>query len=145
MEGTQAKELTAWLVESAAGSRRWQAEDIDHALEQHRNAFPDEAVLAAGLASVLGRLTGADFTEGAYDGEEECGCGEPITWFEGGWMHIISEDLRGTGDHTAEPAGGYYVPDGMGEEDDEEPAEYLGQDDQGGEHFLVRGGRSEPQ
>jgi hypothetical protein len=60
-------------------------------------------------------LTGADFTDGAYDGEESCGCGEPIAWFEGEWMHILSEELRGSGDHTAEPAGGFYIPDGMEE------------------------------
>lgn len=71
-------------------------------------------------AHELGRnepLTGADFTDGAWDGEEDCGCGEPITFFEGEWMHIVSEELRGTGDHVAEPAAGYYVPDGMGEEE----------------------------
>lgn len=50
-----------------------------------------------------GELTGAQFTEGASADPEYCGCGEPITLYEGQWMHIISEELRGTGDHEASP------------------------------------------
>jgi hypothetical protein len=59
-------------------------------------------------------IRGEDITAGAGP-DEHCGCGEPITWFEGEWMHIFSEQLRGTGDHTAEPGGGYYEP-GEGED-----------------------------
>jgi len=77
----------------------------------------DSALRQAYAAGLSSPLTGADFTDGAYDGEEFCGCGEPITYFEGEWMHIVSEELRGTGDHTAEPAGGFYIPDGMREEE----------------------------
>lgn len=42
-------DLDAWVVESELGQRIWQADDIDHALEQHRDAFPDESVTGAWL------------------------------------------------------------------------------------------------
>jgi hypothetical protein len=112
MEEPQAKELEE-LVNAATGIMA----------SQRLSKMKQSALVAlVRMAYELGRrqpMTGADFTEGAYEGEESCGCGEPITFFEGGWMHIVSEKLRGTGDHYAEPAGGYYVPAGMGEDEDE--------------------------
>jgi len=48
-------------------------------------------------------LTGDQFTDGASAEEEYCGCGEPITWYDGEWLHIINPVLRGTDDHDARP------------------------------------------
>jgi hypothetical protein len=48
-------------------------------------------------------LSGADFTEGASDEPVFCGCGEPITEYDGEWLHIINPVLRGTDDHDAHP------------------------------------------
>lgn len=39
--------LSPWAVESELGQRIWHAADVDHALEQHRDAFPDERVTGA--------------------------------------------------------------------------------------------------
>lgn len=43
--------MSDWIVESELGQRVWQADDIDHALEQHRDAFPDERITGAWLDS----------------------------------------------------------------------------------------------
>jgi hypothetical protein len=50
-------------------------------------------------------IVGANFTDGASEEEVYCGCGEPITFYDGEWMHIINPALRGTGDHDARPGG----------------------------------------
>lgn len=47
-------------------------------------------------------LSGRDLTEGAGP-DASCGCGEPITFYDGVWLHIINPELRGTDDHDAEP------------------------------------------
>ena len=65
-------------------------------------------------------ITGGDVTDGASEEEEYCGCGEPITWYEGEWLHIYTPELRGSDDHDAEPGDGYYVPEGYGDGEDEE-------------------------
>lgn len=49
------------------------------------------------------KITGADLTDGASDEEEFCGCGEPITMYDGEWLHIYNPELRGTDDHEARP------------------------------------------
>jgi hypothetical protein len=46
--------------------------------------------------------SGAELTAGAGP-DDTCGCGEPITMYEGEWLHIYNEDLRGTGDHDPHP------------------------------------------
>jgi hypothetical protein len=43
-----------------------------------------------------------DVTEG-IEAHEICGCGEPIALYEGEWMHVYNDQLRGTGDHDAAP------------------------------------------
>ena len=69
---------------------------------------------AVNKAFELGReLHGGDFTAGAGP-DEICGCGEEITWYEGQWLHVANPELRGTGDHDAEPGGGYYKPEDDG-------------------------------
>lgn len=45
---------------------------------------------------------GEDLTAGAGP-DDTCGCGEPITMYDGEWLHIYNEDLRGTGDHEPKP------------------------------------------
>lgn len=45
---------------------------------------------------------GEDLTEGAGP-DDRCGCGEPITMYEGVWLHVYNEELRGTDDHDPEP------------------------------------------
>jgi hypothetical protein len=52
----------------------------------------------------MDELRGSDFTDGAGP-DDDCGCGERITWFGGEWLHIINPRLRGTDDHDARPAG----------------------------------------
>lgn len=42
--------LAAYVIQSDLGLRVWQAEDAEHAVEQHRDAFPDEDVLGVGIA-----------------------------------------------------------------------------------------------
>lgn len=37
--------LRTYVVDSPLGGRRWQAEDAEHAREQHAEAFPDEPIL----------------------------------------------------------------------------------------------------
>jgi len=32
-----------------------------------------------------------------------CGCGLPITEYEGAWLHVLNDDLMGTGDHDPTP------------------------------------------
>ena len=49
------------------------------------------------------RMVGSEFTAGASDEPEWCGCGEPITEYDGEWLHIINPVLRGTDDHDAHP------------------------------------------
>jgi hypothetical protein len=45
---------------------------------------------------------GDDLTEGAGP-DDVCDCGEPITMFDGRWMHIYNPELRGSDDHHAQP------------------------------------------
>lgn len=66
-------------------------------------------------------LHGGDFTDGAGP-DAVCGCGEPITLFEGAWLHIINPELRGTDDHDAEPDDPESV-DWSGYEDEDEEGE----------------------
>ena len=42
--------LSIYVIESEHGLRIWQAEDIEHAIEQHNDAFPDESVLGISIA-----------------------------------------------------------------------------------------------
>lgn len=49
-----------------------------------------------------GELRGGGFTDGAGP-DAMCGCGEPITFYEGEWLHVINPRLRGSDDHDAEP------------------------------------------
>lgn len=42
--------LSIYVIESDMGLRIWQAESADHAIEQHRDAFPDEPVLGVSIA-----------------------------------------------------------------------------------------------
>ncbi len=41
--------LQTYVITSEPGERRWQAEDADHAREQHEDAFPDEPLLSVRL------------------------------------------------------------------------------------------------
>jgi hypothetical protein len=43
-----------------------------------------------------------DVTEGIEE-HGVCGCGEPIALYDGRWMHVYNDELRGTDDHTASP------------------------------------------
>jgi hypothetical protein len=47
-------------------------------------------------------VTGEELTEGAGP-DDVCGCGEPITMYDGYWLHIYNPELRGTDDHDAQP------------------------------------------
>jgi len=42
--------LSVYVIQSDTGLRVWQAEDADHAVEQHRDAFPEEPVLGVNIA-----------------------------------------------------------------------------------------------
>ena len=48
-------------------------------------------------------IRGEDITEGAGP-DAFCGCGEPITMYDGVWLHIFNPELRGTDDHDADPS-----------------------------------------
>lgn len=86
-----------------------------------RLSFVTELRDIVGQAHQLGqKLRGEEFTEGAGP-DETCGCGEEITWYDGEWLHIANPALRGTDDHNAEPADGYYDPEDEEDEDDPEP------------------------
>lgn len=39
--------MMTFIVETENGLRQWQADSVDHAREQHADAFPDEAILDA--------------------------------------------------------------------------------------------------
>jgi len=39
-----------YVIQSDNGYRVWQADSTDHAVEQHKDAFPDEAVLGVSIA-----------------------------------------------------------------------------------------------
>lgn len=60
------------------------------------------ALERAGYEITDGSISGADLTEGAGP-DDTCGCGEPITLYEGEWLHIFNPELRGTDDHEASP------------------------------------------
>jgi len=49
-------------------------------------------------------IHGCDVPDGAGP-DATCGCGEPITMYDGEWLHIFNPELRGTDDHDAEPDG----------------------------------------
>lgn len=86
-------------------------------LARHRvgtvaDALETEITGALRKAGLLDReVRGEEVTEGAGP-DDQCGCGDPVTWYGGEWMHIYSEKLRGTDDHTAGPETGYYEPGG---------------------------------
>ena len=42
--------LQVYVIQSDLGLRIWYAEDVDHAIEQHRDAFPDEPILGVDIA-----------------------------------------------------------------------------------------------
>lgn len=75
-----------------------------------QQAMPDQGALNQLAALVrqayqLGQdetVSGDDLTEGAGP-DDTCSCGEPITMLDDEWMHIYSEELRGTGDHDPAP------------------------------------------
>ena len=69
--------------------------------ETNRNWWGDWFVGALSVEPNI--ITGADVTEGASDVEAYCGCGEPITEYDGAWLHIYNPELRGTDDHDASP------------------------------------------
>jgi hypothetical protein len=59
------------------------------------------------VCQLVTRLTsrepsGTDLTEGVGP-DAVCGCGEPITQYDGVWLHIYNPELRGTDDHDASP------------------------------------------
>jgi hypothetical protein len=41
--------LLPFIIYSEMGKRTWQADDAHHAIEQHRDAFPDEPIYRATL------------------------------------------------------------------------------------------------
>jgi hypothetical protein len=43
------------------------------------------------------------YADHAGPGNDTCGCGEPITWYEDSWHHLYNPELRGTDDHDAAP------------------------------------------
>lgn len=99
----------------------WQAETpVEHAaLEYAETHVPVVAAaspygITAFLAGAAWQedqpLTGADVTDGASEEAETCSCGEPITFYDGEWLHIFNPALRGTDDHDAKPGSGYYEP-----------------------------------
>jgi hypothetical protein len=47
--GTRDLQLPSWTIRTPGGDRAWQAESMDHALEQHNDAFPDETVYGVWL------------------------------------------------------------------------------------------------
>jgi hypothetical protein len=59
---SQADGLRTWTIESGAGQREWHAVDVTHALEQHRDAFPDEAVSGVWLGTMHGETLAAEWT-----------------------------------------------------------------------------------
>ena len=42
--------MQIYVIESNTGLRVWQADDVEHAIEQHADAFPDEPVLGVSVA-----------------------------------------------------------------------------------------------
>lgn len=54
------------------------------------NAAPEELEDLAGIVEGQGPVT-------------YCGCGEPITEYEGEWLHIYNPALTGADDHDAHP------------------------------------------
>jgi hypothetical protein len=59
---SQADGLGTWTIESGAGQREWHAVDVDHALEQHQGAFPDDAVSGVWLATRPGETLAGEWT-----------------------------------------------------------------------------------
>lgn len=43
-----------------------------------------------------------EVTDG-IEAHDTCGCGEPIAYYDGEWMHVYNDQLRGTGDHDPAP------------------------------------------
>src|SRR6185437_4133459 len=73
--------------EPALGS--FTREDLERLVELARQAWP-------GLCR---DVSGGDVTDEAGP-DDVCGCGEPITLFEGAWVHIINPVLSGTTGHA---------------------------------------------
>lgn len=48
------------------------------------------------------RSDALEVTDG-IEQHDECGCGEPIALWQGTWVHIYNEELRGSDDHEPEP------------------------------------------
>src|SRR3569833_285074 len=44
-----------------------------------------------------------EVTDG-IEAHDTCGCGEPIAYHDGEWMHVYNDQLRGTGDHDPAPS-----------------------------------------
>ncbi len=42
--------LQVYVIQSDTGLRVWQAEDVEHAIEQHEDSFPEEPVLGIDVA-----------------------------------------------------------------------------------------------
>jgi len=42
--------MQIYVIQSDTGLRVWQAEDVDHAIEQHEDAFPEEEFIGISIA-----------------------------------------------------------------------------------------------
>lgn len=42
--------MQIYVIQSDTGLRIWQAEDVDHAIEQHEDAFPEEEFIGISVA-----------------------------------------------------------------------------------------------
>lgn len=68
----------------------------------------DSERLAGWRCRAAVRLAGAhlDHVTAGQTAVATCGCGEPIAEYDGDWFHVLNPELRGTGDHWAEPTPG---------------------------------------
>ena len=74
---SQAARLRTWTIETEAGQREWQADDVDHALEQHRDAHPNEPVIGAWLGSKRDETLADEWTGHGEPLPGTPGTGEP--------------------------------------------------------------------
>jgi hypothetical protein len=42
--------MQIYVIQSDTGLRVWQADDVEHAIEQHNDAFPDEQFIGISIA-----------------------------------------------------------------------------------------------
>lgn len=63
-------------------------------------------------------VLGSDVTDGAGP-DSTCGCGEPVTYYDGVWMHVFNPELRGTDDHDAHPDDDFDASELEDDEDDD--------------------------